>query len=101
MMLDTTNTIGQIVPGPIHKRLAAKPVIEPTHKAIARARGDPAVQDAKNAASRNRTATVHATPVREFNHQPVLDCMYAALRAPTSSGTIVSDGLSSFMMSTF
>jgi hypothetical protein len=101
MMLDTINTIGQIVPGPIQMRLAPKPVIEPTHNAIARARGDPALQDAKNAASRNSAAVVNATPVLEFSHQPVRDCVYAALRAPASSGTIVSDGVESFMIGTF
>ena len=76
MMLDTINTIGQIVPGPVQKRLAAKPVIEPTHNAaVARAHADLALQHPKSAASTNNTTMVNATPVPEFSHQPVRACM--------------------------
>ena len=90
--LDTIRTIGQIVPGPIQNRLAVRPVMEPAHNAVARAHGDRVLHDPTHSASRNSTATVHATPVPEFSHQPVHACMDAALTAPINSGTSVSDG---------
>jgi hypothetical protein len=57
----------------------------PAHRAIARAQSDRGLDNPTHSANRNSTATVRATPVQEFNHQPVYACKDAAVTAPVTS----------------
>ena len=97
-MLDTTNTIGHMVPGPTEKRLAVNPAIEPIHNAVVRICRDPDLEHPTSTASAKSTATVDATARPEFSHHPPLAWRDAALKAPVSSGTSVSNGFEMFIM---
>jgi hypothetical protein len=74
--LDTSTTIGQLVPDASQKRLIVGPVMAP-HNTTGPVHWDRVSFVPSDAASRASSAMVHATPAPEFSQQPVQACIAA------------------------